>query len=53
MSFEGLLKALGWNFTDDPSKVKPFEDTFDVLGVRLKVGQLASGIFTLGTSQSG
>ena len=48
MSFEGLLKALGWNFTDDPSKVKPFEDTFDVLGVRLKVGQLASGIFTLG-----
>ena len=39
-SFEGLLKALGWRYTDDPSKCHPFEEVFDVLGARLEVRSL-------------
>ena len=31
-SFEGMLKALGWKFSDDPKKTHPFETEFDVLG---------------------
>lgn len=46
-SFEGLLKNLGWMYTADPSKVKPFAPTFDVLGIRLSVGDLGLGVFTL------
>ena len=39
-SFEGLLKALGWRYADDPKKFHPFEETFDVLGARINVGGL-------------
>ena len=46
-SFEGLLKALGWKFSDDPNKTHPFETEFDVLGVRLSVGSLHGGPFVM------
>ena len=46
-SFEGLLKALGWKFSDDPNKTHPFEPAFDVLGVRLTVEFLNGGCFVL------
>ena len=42
-SFEGLLKALGWRYADDPKKCHPFEETFDVLGARIDVGGLHGG----------
>ena len=28
-SFEGLLKALGWRYSDDPKKSHPFETSFE------------------------
>ena len=46
-SFEGLLKALGWRFSDDPNKTHPFETEFDVLGIRLSVGSLHGGPFVM------
>ena len=42
-SFEGLLKALGWRYTDDPKKCHPFDGVFDVLGARLDVNMLNGG----------
>ena len=42
-SFEGLLKALGWRYTDDPKKCHPFDGTFDVLEARLDVEDLNGG----------
>ena len=46
-SFEGLLKALGWKFSDDPNKTHPFESEFDVLGIRLTIGSLHGGRFVM------
>ena len=46
-SFEGLLKALDWKFSDDPNKTHPFETEFDVLGIRLSVGSLHGGPFVM------
>ena len=46
-SFEGMLKALGWKFSDDPKKTHPFETEFDVLGVRLSVASLHGGPFVM------
>ena len=44
-SFEGLLRALGWRFSDDPQKSHPFAHEFDVLGVRLNMANLNGGSF--------
>lgn len=46
-SFEGLLKALGWKYSDDPNKSYPFSETFDVLGARLEVGGLGMMVFSV------
>ena len=46
-SFEGLLKALGWKFSDDPNKTHPFETEFDVLGIRLSIAALHGGPFVM------
>ena len=46
-SFEGLLKALGWKFSDDPNKTHPFETEFDVLGIRLSIASLHGGPFDM------
>ena len=51
-SFEGLLRSLGWSFTADPSKVAPFAPCFDVLGVRLSLGDLGEHGFNLGNKPS-
>ena len=42
-SFEGLLRALGWRFSDDPKESHPFATEFDVMGVRLNVAALNGG----------
>ena len=42
-ALEGLLKGLGWKFSDDPKKAFPFAEEVDVLGVRLSVGDLHAG----------
>ena len=44
-SFEGLLRALGWRFSDDPQESHPFAHEFDVLGVRLNMANLNGGSF--------
>ena len=46
-SVEGLLKALGWRFTDDPAKVVPFSEVVDILGARLSVDGLHGSSFTV------
>ena len=46
-AFEGLLKALGWKFSEDPKKALPFAEEVDVLGVRLSVGNLHQGAFAV------
>ena len=46
-SFEGMLKALGWKFPDDPKKTHTFETEFDVLGVRLSIASLHGGPFVI------
>lgn len=42
MTFELLLKSLGWKFSQDEAKSQPFSETCDVLGVRFEVGTLTS-----------
>jgi hypothetical protein len=51
-SFEGMLKALGWKFSDDPKKTHPFETEFDVLGVRLSIASLHGGPFVMQSKPS-
>ncbi|CAK9104190.1 unnamed protein product [Durusdinium trenchii] len=51
-SFEGMVRSLGWSFTADPSKVVPFAPCFDVLGVRLSLGDLGEHGFNLGNKPS-
>ena len=46
-SFEGMLKALGWKFSDDPKKTHPFETEFGVLGVRLSIASFHGGPFVM------
>ena len=46
-SFECLLKALGWKFSDDPNKTHPFGNEFDVLGIRLNIASLHGGPFEI------
>ena len=38
------MGALGFILADDPKKDKPFEVTFNVLGVRLDLGAAESGL---------
>ena len=52
-SFEGLLRALVWRFSDDPRKSHPFANEFDVLGVRLYVANLNGGALLQVTSHPG
>ncbi|CAK9023436.1 Uncharacterized protein (Fragment), partial [Durusdinium trenchii] len=47
MKWKGLLKALGWKFSEDPKKALPFAEEVDVLGVRLSVGNLHQGAFAV------
>ena len=51
-AFGGLLKALGWRFSDDPKKSHPFANEFDVLPVRLNVSSLNGGSFVAGNQPS-
>ena len=46
-SFEGLLKALGWVYTNDPAKCKPFNEAFDVLGTQINVANLHGGTISI------
>ena len=46
-SFEGMLKALGWKFSDNPKKTHPFETEFGVLGVRLSIASFHGGPFVM------
>ena len=51
-SVQHLLEALGWLYAKDPSKDKPFDEEFDVLGVRINTSNLHSGVFTLANKPS-
>ena len=51
-SVEGLLKALGWQYSDDPKKVVPFDYAFDVLGTRIDVSGLRARSFSIENKQS-
>ena len=42
-SVERLLDCLGWVYSSDPAKSRPFETECDVLGVRVNVGNLFHG----------
>ena len=46
-SFEGLLKALGWVYANDPAKCKPFNEAFDVLGTQINVANLHGGTISI------
>ena len=46
-SVQHLLRCLGWQYSCDPEKDKPFDAVFDVLGVRVNVAQLYRGSFTM------
>ncbi len=51
-SVQHLLEGLGWLYAKDPSKDKPFDGEFDVLGVRINTTHLHAGIFTLANKPS-
>ena len=51
-SFEGLLRALGWRFSDDPKTSHPCATEFDVRGVRLNVAALNGGACVAGIKPS-
>ena len=46
-SVEHLLDCLGWIYSSDPAKSKPFEPECDVLGVRVDVSGLSQGCLKL------
>ena len=46
-SFEHLLRRIGWKYFCDPDKYKGFDDTFDLLGIRLTAKDIADGVVTL------
>ena len=52
-SFEHLLRRIGWKYSCDPDKYKGFEDTFDLLGIRLTAKDIADGVVTLQNKASG
>ena len=51
-SVQHLLEALGWLYAKDPSKDKPFDEGFDVLGVCTNTSNLHLGVFTLANKPS-
>ena len=46
-SFEHMLRKLGWKYSTEPEKSLPFEETFDLLGIRLNAGGIADGVVSL------
>ena len=46
-SVEHLLDCLGWVYSNDPAKSRPFEPECDILGVRVDVSRLALGCLKL------
>ncbi len=44
---EGLLQALGWKFATEGKKALPFQESFNVLGVRVHLGGSPKGYFEL------
>ena len=46
-SVEHLLDCLGWVYSSDPAKSRPFEEECDVLGVRVNVRSLSHGCLKL------
>ena len=51
-SFEGLLSELGWRYAKDDDKAAPFAEDFDLLGVRMSVGNLLGGVVRLENKSS-
>lgn len=51
-SFEGLLRCLGWRFAESGDKATTFQQTFDVLGIRVDLSQSGSGHVTLSNKPS-
>ncbi len=51
-SVHHLLKCLGWQYSCDADKDKPFGPIFDVLGVRVNVAWLHFGSFSMANKDS-
>lgn len=51
-SVEHLLDCLGWIYSSDPAKSRPFEEECDVLGVRVNVKSLSHGCLKLANKAS-
>ena len=47
LSFEALLDELGWRYSDDTDKALPFSEDFDLLGVRMSLGCVMTGVVKL------
>ena len=41
LTIEGILDVLGWSYSKDPAKDKPFSESFALLGMELNVSSLA------------
>ena len=52
LAIECLLDALGWSYAVGDDKGRPFEETFDLLGMRLSVGGLLAGQVALANKPS-
>ena len=52
LTIEGILDILGWSYSRDPTKYKPFSETFSLLGMQLNVGSLSEGFITLSNKES-
>ena len=52
LAIECLLDALGWSYAVGDDKGRPFEETFDLLGMRLSVGELLAGQVALANKPS-
>ncbi|CAE7621993.1 unnamed protein product [Symbiodinium sp. CCMP2592] len=46
-SFEHLLRKIGWRYSNDPAKTSPFNESFDLLGIRLNAGDISNGVVVL------
>ena len=51
LAVEGILGALGWAYSRDPAKYKPFSEPFSLLGMELNVSCLAHGAISHWSSQ--
>ena len=51
-AIEHLFDCLGWIYSSDPAKSRPFEPECDVLGVRISVNHLSHGCLKLANKQS-